>query len=235
MFKEILVTFNKALVGFCLIFMSIESNAAINEQGLLNWDTSTNFITVDGSTDRYIELSFTKLLTYQQTLDAIANDNLNGGVLAGFKVANQADAYVFFNRYTLGDFVDDPNVDQDIQFDIPNATSKYQNGLLGDSNSNKIDTVFFLSNRDENPPVHDVGSIKFASDGPRLNFAQFNESLYQLKTTDEFALGGSEEDKAVGWLLVSNQVSSVPEPSTIAMLCVGLLGVMWSSRRHSKA
>lgn len=213
-----------SLALFITMGLSSIASATIVTTGNLSYDNATGIITDTASGASYLGWNNGAGLTYAETLSA----TLAGEIFEDYHIANQDEAYAFLNAAI---FPVAPAVDLvgDDQADSYLELSTTENGLrFGENAGAYTDEVWFLSNE----VGSEAGSIIVYDDFANVLFRDYG---YSIADTDEYATGGLYETSPVSWLLVSNVAStSVAEPSVLAVLSLGLLGLLRMKRRKLK-
>ena len=56
-----------------------------------------------------------------------------------------------------------------------------------------------------------------------------------IDTSDEYSTSGSSSNSVIAWLLVSDTETSAPEPGSISLIVLGLLGIALARRQQKQA
>jgi hypothetical protein len=218
------------VVAALVVSLTLSSVAigSVITTGTLEYDNVSNVITDNVSGVTYLGWDMVKDLDYAQTV-AITTGAATYGE---YHIASQAEAYGFFNAAT-GLSVSDSQGGQNFYSLAsygPDGTRWGNSGGVG------WDDAFFLSDETE-----EVGRLFSAQGGgtawdpPRFeirdNWNSIDFSNYY--SVDGYVSGPSAIETRSGWLLVRTSVSSVPEPSIIALLALGLVGIGFARRRQS--
>jgi hypothetical protein len=184
--------------------------------GNLTYDGT--YISGDGRT--YLGLDTIASWDYQSTFDATQA----GGSYADFRIANTADADFFIGSL----FGAEP-------YDCSAAGSPlggfcgtllgWSHAYFGNSNGMGQDSFFFTSDED---PGLSVGHVRILSHG----LMYLHPAWGSIGLSDEFSEHGSRPWRDVPWLLVMDTVASVPEPSILALMGLGIFGIGFARRRR---
>jgi hypothetical protein len=217
------------VVAALVVSLTLSSVAigSVITTGTLEYDNVSNVITDNVSGATYLGWDMVKDLNYAQTV-AITTGTATYGE---YHIASQAEAYGFFNAAT-GLSVSDSQGGQNfysIASYVPDGTR------FGNSGGVSYDDAFFLADE-----TQEVGKILYDMGIPVLEPPQFviqdnwNSIDYTNYYSDVGNLSGYRAfESRSGWLLVRTSVTSVPEPSIIALLALGLVGIGFARRRQS--
>jgi hypothetical protein len=218
------------VVAALVVSLTLSSVAigSVITTGTLEYDNVSNVITDNVSGVTYLGWDMVKDLDYAQTV-AITTGAATYGE---YHIASQAEAYGFFNAAT-GLSVSDSQGGQNF-YSI--ASYGPDGDRWGNSGGAWWDEAFFLSDETE-----EVGTIFYKQccnpiwDPPKFvirdNWNSIDFSNYY--SDDGNLSGNSANGIRSGWLLVRTSVTSVPEPSIIALLALGLVGIGFARRRQS--
>lgn len=198
--------FNKFAGAFAFYFYATVSQGAIITSGDLVYDDQTNLITGGGKT--YLGWDIGASWDYATTVVMTSA----GGAYENFHIASQTEAYEFFNLAHTGSPVHDVAGHQAF---VGNTTSSMQE-RFGDNMSTWRSAAFFLS--DER-----LGYGYLASYGS--NTIHIEDYFSTIPQTDWHADGGVYSHEPITWLLVSDSVTSVSEPGSLALVSLGILGL----------
>jgi hypothetical protein len=198
----------KKLLPILFLFTGFQASAVLI--GNLTYDGT--YISGDGRT--YVGFDTIASWDYATTLAATQV----GGPYEGFRIANTADADFFIGSLFGANADSCSTVDG-----IPSYSnihcgtiSGWTDGLFGNNSISSFDMLWFLA--DES--LLEVGFNRIFDNG---NVYQF-EAFANLSSTDSFP--------DMSWLLVKDTVASVPEPSIIALMSLGIFGIRFARRRR---
>lgn len=213
----------KTVIAMLLLMPMGSSHSAIIVTGDLSYNDVTEIITgVNGLT--YLGWGVAASLNYEQT--KMATDT--GGVYEEYHIANQAEAYVFYND-ALGNLT--PLIDtvgaQSERENVVRVDHRFGNNKYRNSEE---DYAWFLS--DEKSDW--VGYLK-----SRASTMYIRDSKRSIEASDHYStLGRSHGRYDVSWLLVSDEVinieqevAPVPVPAALWLMGSELLGLVGLSSR----
>jgi hypothetical protein len=154
-----------------------------------------------------------------------------GGQYEGFRIANTADAD-FFIGSLFGTNADDCSTLAGVLGSTNCGTlAGWIDGLFGGNASSNADVIFFKSH-----VSGAVGTIVFWHD----DLPTDPPYVAQTRAWNTFAASdvwsdltpGALAANNVSWLLVKDTVASVPEPSIIALMSLGIFGIRFARRRR---
>lgn len=185
-----------------------------------NDDGSTDIIIDTLNNREWLRWDVIATLDYQQTLDSF----LPGGAYAGYNLARQVDAQLFLNAFFS------PSTSPCTVFSTNSqvlcggggATSSERRSLFGGNYYFTDSVAWYLSDDGVNQEVgnlYDYSTELFVT--PQWG---------SLAATD----GQNQAISAIGWLAYKT-TTTVPEPSTIAIFGLGLMGLGLNRRRQRKS
>jgi hypothetical protein len=212
------------LLPVLFLFTGFQGHAApITTIGNLSYDGT--LITGDGRT--YLGLDTLAPLTYQQTLDKIANDP----IYADYWIADNEDADYFLNSL-FGDTSDNCSTTDGVAQVIEHCGSihGWNDGMFGANYDLSLDYFFFIADEANDFDI-EVGLVKFrAEDGDVYQ----DEKWSDMQSSDAYS-DNPNSNHMISWLLVtdSNASNAVPTPSSFAIFVLGFAGIGFARRRRS--
>ncbi|MFT5312448.1 MAG: hypothetical protein ACI8Z9_000926 [Paraglaciecola sp.] len=211
----------KQILPILFVFAGFQAHATtIATIGNLSYDGT--LITGDGRT--YLGLDTLAASTYLETVESTSNT----GQYADYRIANTADADYFIGSL-FGSATDNcSNVDGiATQGTDCGSFTGWTDGLLGANFLSDWDDFFFLADESSK-------EAGFVSINSRNNIAYVhqNEDWSSFTASNNYShVGGNQP---ITWLVLkeSSSLSVVPEPSTLAIFALGLMGL--ASRRFKK-
>jgi hypothetical protein len=204
----------KQILPILFLFAGFQAHATtITTIGNLSYDGT--LITGDGRT--YLGLDTLAASTYLETVESTST-----GQYADYRIANTADADYFIGSL-FGAATDNcSNVDGTATQGTTSCGSftGWTDGLLGGNFLSNWDDFFFLADESSN----------------EAGFVAINtvNNIAYVKQNEEWGSFTSSNDYSITWLVLkeSSSLSVVPEPSTLAIFTLGLMGL--ASRRFKK-
>jgi len=191
------------------------ASATLITTGNLEYNSLDDIITNTNTGITYLGWGLAAEFTYQETLDATAN----GGLYEEYHIANVIEANEFFNAATFNKIHSPGN------YIIDNPLTIMPGQRFGGSNVGASGYAWFLSDTEDM-----VNALHFENFGDITGFEFLND--YRTVTGSDYYIGGFR-GTAISWLLVADEkVPSVPEPSTLAIFALGMIGL--ASRRFKK-
>ena len=197
-------------VASALLMCSITVHAVVIQTGSLSYDTNTKVITGDNG-KTYLGWGQIAYMNYAQTV--VATDA--GGSYESYHIASQTEAYEFYNLTDPVTTAIDVVGAQVLDSVISNGQNRFGN------NFDRYNSYsFFLS--DETEVVGWIQSY--------YQYIKLNDSRSSIAFSDNYSSTGASFLFTASWLLVSD--ATIPEPSTIALMGLGLLGFGVSCRKN---
>lgn len=219
----------KLIKALAVLFISItaisNAHSTTITAGNLSREVGSDFIYDSLNNRTWLGWDTTRNMTYSQ---AVASTQ-TGGQYAGFHVANYSDAALFINSALSGGSLCNQNSSYGT---FCGNASPIAEGVLGESYVNyngsyDYDYVMFLSN---NGYGQDVGLIE--------NY--HTQTFSQLRYYNDWSSFSSANvynaspSYPIGWLMYKDgaPASQVPEPETVFLLGLGLIGLGVSRKRR---
>jgi hypothetical protein len=210
------------LLPILFLFTCFQASAVLI--GNLTYDGT--YITGDGRT--YVGLDTIASWDYRTTFDATQA----GGVYEDFRIANTADADYFIGSLFGASADNCSTVDGIITYQaFCGSIPDWVGGFPGDNSPDRHDELWVWFIADEAVDSRrQAGSI--AHDG--TGEVRQNEGWAAFSFTDNYSAGGGPSFAAgyIPWLLVKDTVVSANEPSTLALMALGIFGFGFARRRR---
>jgi hypothetical protein len=206
----------KKLLPILFLFTGFQANAGVI--GNLTYDGT--YISGDGRT--YLGLDTIAAWDYTTTLYATQVN----GEYEEYRIANTADADYFIGSL-FGAHADlCSTIDGSPSSEICGRLPTWADGSLGENATTFLDQFWFIA--DESDDKWISGSVQIEGNGTVL---QREEHDY-IFLSDEHSDDGLFFDIPITWLLVKDTVASVPGPSNIALMGLGIFGIGFARRRR---
>jgi hypothetical protein len=208
----------KKLLPILFLFTGFQANAVVI--GNLTYDGT--YISGDGRT--YLGLDTIASWDYAKTLAATTEVN---GEYEEFRIANTADADYFIGSLFGADADGCSTVDGSPTYSTCGVIQGWTDGIFGDnSKNNDRDRFMFIADEAIN---YEVGLARIFGS---TNVVDQLESWNTISASDMFSEDGLFWFTSIPWLLVKDTVASVPEPSSIALMGLGIFGIGFARRRR---
>jgi hypothetical protein len=206
----------KKLLPILFLFTGFQANAVL----IGNLTYHGTYISGDGRT--YVGLDTIASWDYATTLAATQVS----GQYEGFRIANTADAD-FFIGSLFGANADNCSTVDGIATDVNycGKVTGWADGSLGDNFTPYGDIFWFYASE---AVATGVGYTHIAYGGEVSQYEIVGTILF----SDDWANNGLYSNLPIGWLLVKDTVASVPEPSIIALMGLGIFGIGFARRRR---
>jgi hypothetical protein len=207
----------KRLIGLVLLFVGFQAQATIVTRGDLTTDDTTNFIT-DVETGRlYTRLGVNGTLSYDQTVTATQS----GGAFDGWSIADSIISDEFISSM-LG-VPSSPCTGAANYNTNCGVVDTWADGLFGASYSITYDYYMYISTA-----ITPGGQVN------EIGLAEIRLSNSVITDRDDWGSYGAVLDFQDISLLLYKEVASVPEPSIIALMVIGLAGLGFARRRKTQ-
>jgi hypothetical protein len=207
----------KKLLPILFLFTGFQANAGVI--GNLTYDGT--YISGDGRT--YVGLDTIAAWDYATTLAATTEVD---GPYEEFRIANTADADYFIGSLFGADADNCSTVDGSPTNGTCGVIQGWTDGLFGYNSHSNFDIFFFIA---DEVPNSGVGGVRVSSGNGTVE--QY-ESWMTPSFSDMYSAGGPFRQSPISWLLVKDTVASVPEPSIIALMGLGIFGLGYARRRR---
>jgi hypothetical protein len=212
--KELLMF--KNLLPILFLFTGFQAGAVVI--GNLTYDGT--YISGDGRT--YLGLETIASWDYIRTFNATQVN----GEYEDYRIANTADADYFIGSLFGADADDCSTVDGAPTDETCGHIQGWTDGFFGDNFRYDYDMFMFIA--EETPAVFRAGITRITQYG----IVRQIESWNYISFTDKYADNGYYYHEPITWLLVKDTVASVPEPSSIALMGLGIFGLGYARRRR---
>jgi hypothetical protein len=203
----------KKLLPILFLFTGFQANAVVI--GNLTYDGT--YISGDGRT--YLGLDTIAAWDYTTTFNATQVN----GEYEEFRIANTADADYFIGSLFGAEDDNCSAVYGPVPQNHCGTLTGWTHGIFGDTYHTTADLVWFIA--DES--AAEVGLMSFWQSG-----LQQDEAFGSIAYSNMWSEFGEIAWAPIPWLLVKDTVASVPEPSIIALMGLGIFGLLFARRRR---
>ncbi len=213
--------FKPAVVLFSVLLLLPVTSYAVVITGDLSYNDTTDVITNTVSSETYLGFDLLKDLTYAETV-AITSA---GGAYESWHIASQAEAVEFFSAAV------EPFTFTDDAVSYATTASTFMNGFGDDFQTNGNDVAWFL---DDDTGM--AGYIYFYENQTHNHFINTNWNTIDYSDNYSASPGAYNSSTPISWLLVggTTDINAVSEPSSMALMCLGLLGLGVMRRKRAK-
>ena len=216
------LTVIKIAVLTITLLLSFSAQSATVQTGLLSYNDETNIITNTSNNVRYLGWDILTGLTYSETIAALNTLTVLDTEYKNFRIANQTEAYEFFNAAHFGgtQYIDTAADDSYL------APALGSNTLFGDNDIVEADLVTFISDS----TTFELGTI--AVTYPDIGFAGHSQILDAAANIAYFDL--ISVTSPVSMLVIDDSQripSAVPLPAAVFLFAPALLGFMSFRRK----
>ena len=208
----------KNLLPIFFLFTGFQANAVLI--GNLTYDGT--YISGDGRT--YLGFDTIASRDYTWTFNATQVD----GEYEDYRIANTADADYFIGSLFGTEDDNCSTVDGSPRNDICGAIQGWTDGLFGDNFKQNSDRILFIA---DETIYAEVGFVQMDSSGYVHQSEEYGIS-YAFGEVYEHTEYGMYSTTPYTWLLVKDTVASVPGPSSIALMGLGIFGIGFARRRR---
>lgn len=225
------------IVGIALLYATSLSPALATPISIghlsSNDDGSTDVIKDTLNNREWLRWDILADLTFAQTQAIISS----GGAYEGWNIGRNEDAQMFVNA-----LIGTPNSCGESGYApcmvvSPIGHIEGYGALVGDNfiaNTSTVtrDAVFFLSN---NGTGKEVGWIRLYESidagGTGIRTVDKHNEGYSISVSDRYSNSGDTSHWPVSWLLYRSATSSIPEPPTVLLLSMGIIGISFARKK----
>jgi hypothetical protein len=206
----------KKLLPILFLFTGFQANASVI--GNLTYDGT--YISGDGRT--YLGIDTIASRDYTWTFNATQVD----GEYEDYRIANTADADYFIGSLFGAEDDNCSTVDGSPTNAICGAIPGWTDGLFGANFNSNADKLLFIADESIS---EEVGYVQIDKSGAVHQSERWGSIAREAYQSSEF---GMHSYYPTSWLLVKDTVASVPGPSSIALMGLGIFGIGFARRRR---